>query len=607
MSTNHHTPITVGAAANASTFNTRFSDLDAAIDAADAILEAAIESEVDARELLESEVVAARNGQASLDAEITRVDNRVSTIIASSGTSDTEVVDTRGGYTVLSERVDDLEIASGLLKVDAAFNGLSAAKRFTTIAAAMTAATEGCTIEVAPGTYTENVTFSQDNITLKGLGMPHFDGTDLIGGVIIEGQINCNGKIGATVKQLGVDIRANALDDAIIGGSSAGTSPLHQRFENLIVIGKGSVTAGDRGHGILCQSGSYNHITNCVLYYWYHGVALRCSYSTVTGCNFYNCFSDAVIIKSDTGSGDASYCVIANCKSVGTTASAFDRAGPFKVEAVHASFVSRYITISNCVCLNTAEAAVLIQETAGTVANVMVSNVIANGGGDDPSRADFDVLSASDVHFTNCMSASRAAGYGFRVRGTAVRVRAMNCSSDATGAGRSTVADTGTWDYLDLGSGLGVDFARFQHMTFDDPTGTYTIRRAHEMQGGGLATDGVAEDIFTLAWTGTPNTTSVAIELLVTLQSGTLAKIYHYHINVLRPNSSTLVTSQEAIGTAGFTTAGSGDSLVVSVDVATANTAKVRVAGSGGTVAYGYKAIIACMSVGAWTVINNAA
>jgi len=41
---------------------------------------------------------------------------------------------------------------------------------FTTISAAMSAASAGDTILVSPGTYTETVTFSQDNISLKAIG-----------------------------------------------------------------------------------------------------------------------------------------------------------------------------------------------------------------------------------------------------------------------------------------------------------------------------------------------------------------------------------------------------------------------------------------------------
>lgn len=573
MSTTHHTAIATGAAANAATFNDPLGDLDAAIVA-----------EAVARALA-----------------IDVVDDRVSTLIFESETSSSETVDARGGYTVLSENISDKYLKTRLFLVDAAFEGLTAAGRFLTIQAALNAATPGTTILVAPGSYTENLTFGDAGVTLMGAGQPHFDGTDLVGGTILLGTIDCNGKVGARIEDLGLDIRAATGDDAITSGTASATA-IYQEFRNLILIGKGSGTVGDRGHGILCQSGGGNVVRNCKFYSWYHGVALRCSNSIVADCYFKSCLSNSVIIKSDTGSENAWNNTVANCIIDGT-ASGTSYGGPVRIQSVHASYSTRYNTVANITAKNCGEAVVLIQQTAGTCANVMVSNVISYNGGDSAGRADFDVDTATDVHFTNCMSATRNNGYGFR-NASGSRIRALNCSSDATGAGRST----GTFDLLDLGSGLGVDFARFQNLTFDDPsTAAVTIRRAHIIQGGGLASDGVAEDIFTLTWNSSPNSTSVAIDLLISTRNGTIAKIYHYQIIVQRPNSTTLVTAQEAIGTVGFATTGSGNSLAVTVDVATSNTAKVRVAGSGGTMAYAYQAQIVCSDVGAWTVINNAA
>jgi len=69
MSTSHHTAITTGAAANASTINAPLGQLDAAINT---------------------------------------VDDRIDALILSDGTSDAEVVDARGGYALLDNRLDAL-------------------------------------------------------------------------------------------------------------------------------------------------------------------------------------------------------------------------------------------------------------------------------------------------------------------------------------------------------------------------------------------------------------------------------------------------------------------------------------------------------------------
>lgn len=565
MTTNHHTNIATGAAANASTFNNPLGQLDAAID---------------------------------------QVDDRIDTIIASSGTSSTEVVDARSGYSVLDKRIDDLYLRGLIFLVDASFNGLSAANRFTTIAAAMAAATAGTTILIANGTYTEDVTFSQANISLIGSGQPYFDGTNLIGGTIIKGRINCAGKRGAKVKNLGVDVRSTAQVDAVTAdAATVGTAAIYQEFESLILIGKGPVGA-NQGHGILCSTGGGNTIRNCKFYYWFHGVALRCSNSIVSDCYFFNCLSDSVIVKGDTGSGDAWNNTISNLVIDGDGSNAFTRAGPVRIQNVHASTTTRWITVSNVTVKNSGEGAILIQQIAGFCASMMISNVVSYNNGDAAIRADFDVDGATDVHFSNCMSASRAAGWGFRTQNGADRIRAMNCSSDFTGAGRVT----GVYDYLDLGSGAGVDFARIQNLTFDDPvTAAMTVRRSGLMRGAGTAASGVNSDACTITWMGSPNYTAMAFEIIFAIQSGDLGKIYHYHGVIARAGATTLKGTIEAIGTAGLAPAGSGFSLVVVLDFGVANVGRIRVSGSGGAVPYTYEARILSVNVGAWQLTNTAA
>jgi hypothetical protein len=205
MTTHYHDPIVAGENNSPATINTRLGDLDGAIDT---------------------------------------VDTRIDTLILSDGESDAEVIDSRNGYTLLNSRIDDLVPVTKTLYVDAGFHGKTAANRFTTISAAMTAATAGSIIHVAPGTYTENVTFSQINIKLIGAGRPSWDGTDLAGGTIIIGLINCASKRGAAVRDLGVDIRTTAQVDAIESGTTAQHTNLGQSFRNIVAIGKGAAVSG---------------------------------------------------------------------------------------------------------------------------------------------------------------------------------------------------------------------------------------------------------------------------------------------------------------------------------------------------------------------------
>lgn len=492
-------------------------------------------------------------------------------------------------------------IKTNVLLVDPNFSTTRPSNCYTTIATAMTAAAAGNTILIAPGSYTENVTFTQANITLRGSGTPHFDGTNLVGGTIILGSIDCDGKVGAKVLDLGVDIRAAASDNAIESDVSAtGTSAIYQEFRNLTLVGKGSSVSGDRGHGILCQTGGGNIVRNCKFFEWYHGVALRCSDSIVSDCYFKSCLSNSVIIKSDTGSGDAWRNTVTNCIIDGT-ASGTSYGGPIRIQSIHASYSTRYNTVSNITAKSCSEAAVLIQQTAGTCANVMVSNVVSYNSGDSASRADFDVDTATDIHFTNCMSANRNNGYGFRTTG--LRTRAMNCSSDTTGAGRYT----GSYDYLDLGSGLGTDLARFRNLTFDANTEASPMRLFNIITGEGTVDNVTTETVLEGVWTGSPNTTMVAINLTFISTSGGHSNIYQRRISLVRPNSTTLEGAMETIGTDLISGAGAQNKLTITLDVATANTFKVRCVATASTVGFSYFAEVLSGNTGAWTIENKAA
>jgi hypothetical protein len=495
----------------------------------------------------------------------------------------------------------DQYLKTGVYLVDPNFTANAAGKRYTTISAAMAVVPAGGVILVAPGTYTETVTVSQSNVLLVGAGAPSWDGSNLSGGTILIGQINVNTKTGFACRDLGIDIRTTAFVDAIASGNAVTTAG-YGDFRNLVCVGKGSVVSGDRGHGILCTSGGNNIVNACKFYSWYHGVGLRCADSTVSDCYFSQCLSDAVIIKGDTGSGNAWRNAVTNCVIDGDPASAYTRGGPMRIQNNNSATTTRYNVISNITANDTGEAVVLVQQVAGSCSNAMISNVIGWNGGDDPSRADFDVQAATDVHFSNCMSANRANGFGFRSTGS--RVRALNCSSDSTGAGR-VAAMTG-FDYLDLGSGLGVDLGRFRNITFDDNTELVSIRRAQEICGGGSVASGATKDMLTLVKAGSGTTLSVAVNLTITSRSGAKSFTQQYHVSIIRPNATLLVAAVELIGTSLAAGSGSAGTVSITVDVATAETAKIQVTGAGGfTSSLGYKADIVCADIGAWSVQNS--
>jgi hypothetical protein len=338
-----------------------------------------------------------------------------------------------------------------VLLVDPSFGPDLAPGHFTTIGAAMAAAAAGSTIHVAPGTVTENVTFSQDRLRLIGSGKPRFDGSNLVGGTLITGQVNMNGKNGCEVRSLGVDVRtfSGSEMDAILDNRLT-PSDANNSYVDLAVLGVG--LSSGTGHGILLSGGGKNTVRGCSFYVWYHGLALRGSGNIVSDCYFWACTGNSIIVKSATPSGDAKGNAITNCILDGDPANAYLRAGPIRVQSFAAGLTTSDTTILGSSGQNTGEAFVKVEVVAGRCERTTVSNCSCTGGGDDASRADFDVAGATDVHFEGCMSTARAAGYGFRVGGVGVaRITAQGCHSDHSGAGR--VSGQANFDAAELNAG----------------------------------------------------------------------------------------------------------------------------------------------------------
>jgi hypothetical protein len=489
--------------------------------------------------------------------------------------------------------------------VDKNFTVNAAFKRYNTIAGAMAVAAAGSTILVGPGTYTEDVTVSQANISLLGAGAPYFDGTNLIGGTIVKGRINCAGKRGVKIKNLGVDIRATGQIDAIAAdAATVGATAIYQEFENLILIGKGSTAAPLYGHGILCATGGGNTIRNCKFYNWFHGVALRCSNSLVSDCYFYSCLSDAVVIKGDAGSGNAWNCSVTNCILDGDAASVYTRGGPIRIQNLNPGTTTRWITVSNISAKNGGEGTILIQQTAGVCANIAVSNVVSYNNGDHVSRADYDVDGATDVHFSNCMSSYRAAGWGMRVSATAARVRILGCNVDDTGAG----AFTGIADYVDIGSGRPITKATHGHLGLDVPLGANLIRLGEIIAGSGQAAVGVAEHTLYLEWRGTAGGYSViGAEITFFTQSGADAKVYSRRLVCVRRGATTLVAAVDTIGTDMVTSGGTQGTIAIAAYTGAANICTITVTASIADVAYTYCARVFTNTLSVWEVSNSAA
>lgn len=498
-------------------------------------------------------------------------------------------------------------ITGNRLFVDATWTANSAAKRFTTIASAVAAASAGDSIFVATGTYSENVTIGANFVKLIGAGMPTIDSGSgrLLGGTIIRGYINCAAKVGVVVQDLGVDLYGvNSVD----GITASNTTPVstYQTFRNLYLLGNGYNAAS---HGILCSGGAYNTFDNIKLQNWYHGIALRGSYNNVSNIVAYACTANTIIVKSATTSQHAYGNNITNVVIDGNDGSVYTRGGPIRLESTNASYETRYNTVSNVSARNTAEGVVMCSVNGGgTVAFNVINNVTAFGGGDSATRADFDAIGATDIIFTGCISYSRDAGYGFRTKSSAARISAFACSSDTSGAGRYYEESGTKFDWLDIGSGQPIYESTFDNLTLDQGHIAFITPLVSEVAGVGAVTTAAAENFLTCTYAGASGDyAALSIDLVLVATSGGHSTTCRRTISCSRPGSSSLEAAISTLGTDLISAAGTQGSATITVNVATANVLAVRVQAASYDITYSYVARIVATKRNVWSLANVAA
>lgn len=499
------------------------------------------------------------------------------------------------------------EMTGNRLFVDATWTANSAAKRYTTISAAVSAASAGDSIFVATGTYTENVTIGANYVKLIGAGMPTINsGTGrLEGGTVIRGYINCAAKVGVVIQDLGIDIYGVNSVDAITASNTTPTST-YQTFRNLYLLGNGYNAAA---HGILCSGGAYNTFDNIWLQNWYHGIALRGSSNTVSNITAYACTANSIIVKSATTSGNAYHNTITNVVIGGNDGSIYTRGGPIRLESTNASYETRYNTVSNVSARDCGESVILCSVNGGGVVSFnSISNVTSYGGGDSATRADFDCNGATDIVFSGCMSLVRDAGYGFRTRSSAARISAIGCSSDTTGAGRYYEESGTKFDWLDIGSGQPIYTATFNAVGIDQGAVAGIAPVIIEMAGLGTNDTTAAEDILTCTYIGAAGDyAALSIDLVLSSTSGGHSTTYRRTISCSRAGTSTLEAAISTLGTDLISAAGAQGSATVTVNVATANVLKVRLQAASYSLTYSYKATVITTKRNVWQIANVAA
>lgn len=531
----------------------------------------------------------------------------LSTASSIGATTDYFIVNQNGTDRKVSVASLAAEMTGNRLFVDATWTANSAAKRYTTIASAVAAASAGDSIFVATGTYTENVTLAANYVKIIGAGMPTINsGTGrLEGGTVIRGYINCAAKIGAVVQDLGIDLYGVNSTDGITASNTTPTST-YQTFRNLYILGNGYNAAA---HGIICSGGAYNTFDNIKLQNWYHGIALRGSSNNVSNIVAYACTANSIIVKSATTSQHALHNTITNVVIDGNDGSIYTRGGPIRLESTNASYDTRYNTVSNVSARNTGESVILCSVNGGgTVAYNTISNVTAFGGGDGATRADFDANGATDIVFVGCISYSRDAGYGFRTRSSAARISAIGCSTDTSGAGRYYEESGTKFDWLDVGGGQPIYEAVFGNLTLDQGSAAFITPLCSEIAGVGAATTSTAEDILTCTYVGSSGDyAALSIDLVFASTSGGHSTTYRRTISCARPGTSTLEAAISTLGTDLVSAAGTQGSATLTVNTSTANVLKVRVQAASYDISYSYVARIVATKRNVWQLANAAA
>lgn len=337
--------------------------------------------------------------------------------------------------TGLDARYGDINLISNYLLVDPAFLGLTNAKRYTTIGAALTASTTGDTIVIAPGVYTENLTMSVAGVTLEGSGQPRFDsGTGrLVDGTVIRGTIGMSTTVGLTVRNLGVDV-VGMSDPTDCISSSNNSGSVFRNFENLTLLGNG--TAG-LGHGLYC-GGNHMDIRNVRVYDCYHGIAIHGSYINISNAYLYRCGGTGLIIKSK-GGVNCHHVNVNNVLLQGETTSSATRSGAIYLQSADTTDSVRYCNISNVTAKNCVNGVVNLTrlDAEGAVSDINFVNIASDGNLDAAGVGDYWIKTGNNLAFTNCRSTNRSAGYGFRMdTGDNVGdVYLSNCLADTTGSG----------------------------------------------------------------------------------------------------------------------------------------------------------------------------
>jgi len=160
--------------------------------------------------------------------------------------------------------------------------------KYTTITAALAAASAGSEIRLFPGTYTEAVTITQDSISLVGSGMRN---------TFINGKLNFSSTKNITIQDLTV-YGTDAGAQVQCGGATP-TTEVNYTIRNVNIIGGGK---GVSSHAFLSQSGEGMVLDNVSASMAIHGFAMRLGGVTLNNATVDSCTYGATIKSATTDS-----------------------------------------------------------------------------------------------------------------------------------------------------------------------------------------------------------------------------------------------------------------------------------------------------------------
>lgn len=266
----------------------------------------------------------------------------------------------------------------------------------------------------------------------------------MVGGTIIRGEIHMADSYGSSISNLGVDVHSYLVDGIDTGSNVPNEQHrLEQSINNVTILGSGKSSSY---HGIRIQGGSHLQIDNVRVYRMAHGIAVRGSYVNISNIYTEDCRVTSIIVKSATETGDAENVNISNVIAYNT--GAYSAGNLIDVQSYHAGTSARFVNISNITLYNPSHSAVVVDQIAGTVESVNISNVTVYASGAAVDRGVFEVRNgATDVSFSNIQSYDPLyTSMLVRNDGTNARVRVVGAYSEPE------QYLSGAYDYAQVGA-----------------------------------------------------------------------------------------------------------------------------------------------------------